>query len=143
MNEHGDVRTLTWSGGPTFRLTRTALALMPAAAIDEAISRDLPPWARHPLLVRRIWQWRIGGPHPLGRVALTLDGTALTYRPPRGPSMSWRVPPEAAAEFIGEVACRRALRMMHRVEGGRGRSLVPLIILVIAALWLLRRARRS
>jgi len=146
MNADAERKSFTWPGGPAFRLTRTTLGMKLSPRAEERAVRSVPPWARHPWLVERLWLRWLYGPHFLDQVDLRFDGSVLTYLPPNGRKLSWGVPPDhrtAALRFTDEVARRRERREVHRVEHGKGRSALPLLAILGVVFWLLRRTRSS
>ena len=145
MSAPDDSLNLTWPNGPTLTLTRTHLCVLPPQADVGPLSTPVARWLRgvwHP------WMW---GPKPLTAAKLEFDGTRLLYYRTRRIWDFWEVPLEhagAVACLVDEFRRRRELREQHLRRDGaarlsRGQSLLPWLLLLALAIWLVRRARRS
>lgn len=146
MKPAGQDLFLTWPGGPVLRLARTTLSCTLLRHDERRLLKTVPPWARHPWLVRNVWLRWLHGPHFLDEVSLSLDGPFLVLRMPNGRTLSWRMRPDdaqRAGQFVAELDRRRRQRAVHRVEGGPGRSLMPLVLFLLVLLWVFRRRRSS
>ncbi len=144
MSRSEDRTHLAWPGGPSLTLARATIhAERDAAASD---------WKSGTLRDRleALLRWHPCARRPLTGVKLEFDGKRLLYLRTRHEWDFWEVPPEqveATKSFVEDFHQRREDREKHRAafcgcDHSRGRSALPWLVLLVAAVWLIRRARR-